>query len=217
MKISYLTKKMLLGLIALILINISIFYIVPLAKYSYSLWYIVVFWLVFLFFFVKNRTNSYVLGKEGENIVDDELSKLGSKYICILKGLDTDKGNIDKIVISPTGVWILEIKNHKGNIIYDGQMLLRNNTPLEKNFLKQAYAEAIVLKNLIKSKLNLDIPVQPAVVFANKYAKVRLGLNKYKGVYVVQKEWLNKLLTETVINDLSQEVMLRIKNFILTS
>lgn len=214
MKINYSTKNILIGLTGLILIAILLFYISPLAKNSFILWLIIAVLLFMLFGFIKKRANNFVVGLEGENDIDRELKSLGSNYIYISVGLDTGHGNIDKIVIGPTGIWTLEVKSHKGYITYDGQSLLRNNLPLEKNFLGQAYAEAMTLKELIKSKLNLNITVQPVVVFASKYTKVKLGLNKYKGVFVIQKAWLNKLLTETHSQYLTNDIQLKIKDML---
>jgi len=215
MRFNYSAKNMLLGLASLLVITLLFFNIIPLAKFSFFLWIIVVIPLLLIFGLIKRRVNSFLLGQEGENDIDKELSNLRSDYICILNGLDTDKGNIDKIVIGPTGVWSLEVKSHKGHITFDGQSLVINNQPLEKNFLSQAYAEAMTLHELIKLKLNIDISIQPVVVFSSKYAKVRLGLNKYKGVYVIQKAWLNKLITETPVQNLTESIRIDIKNVLI--
>jgi hypothetical protein len=215
MRFNFSAKNMLLGLASLLVITLLFFNIIPLAKFSFFLWIIVVIPLLLIFGLIKRRANSFLLGQEGENDIDKELSNLRSDYISILNGLDTDKGNIDKIVIGPTGVWTLEVKSHKGHITFDGQSLVRNNQPLEKNFLDQAYAEAMTLHELIKLKLNIDISIQPVVVFSSKYAKVRLGLNKYKGVYVIQKAWLNKLITETPVQNLTESIRIDIKNALI--
>lgn len=196
-KINYSQKNILTGFVGLILLVILINYTAGLAKHSFITWLIAVIPLLIIFSIVKRRTNNFASGQIGEDDIDRELQNLESSYICITKGLDTSHGNIDKIVIGPTGIWTLEVKNHKGNITFDGRSLLRDGRPLEKNFLGQAYAESKTIQEFIKLKLNLDIPVQPVVVFANKYTKVRLGFRDYKGVYVIQKAWLNKLLTET--------------------
>lgn len=213
-KFNYSTKNKLIGSVGLILSAILIIYISGLAKYSPVAWVIVVIPLLILISLIKRRTDNFASGQIGENDIDRELKNLGSNYICITRGLDTGHGNIDKIVIGPTGIWTLEIKSHRGNITLDGQSLLRDAKPLEKNFLGQAYAEAMSLQEFIKSKINLDIRVQPVLVFANKHAKVRLGLKEFKGVYVVQKAWLNKLLTETNKQYLAVDVQLKIKDIV---
>lgn len=213
-KLNYSTRNILIGSVGLILLAVLIIYSSGLAKSSPAVWAIVVIPLLILVSLIKRRTDNFASGLIGENDIDKELKSLGSDYICVTGGLDTGHGNIDKIVIGPTGVWILEVKSHKGNITFEGESLLRDGKPLEKNFLGQTYAEAMTLQELIKSKLNLDIRVQPVIVFANKYANVRLGLKEYKGVRVIQKAWLNKLLTEKNNQDLTSETQLKIKDAI---
>jgi len=164
---------------------------------------------------LKKRTNNFISGFVGEQDIDVELKSLGTDFICINGGLDTGRGNIDKIVLGPTGVWTLEVKSHSGHFTFNGDVLLRNN--LEKtSFLKQAYTEAKTLEDLIRLKQNIEIKVQPVVVLSNKFAKVRLGLNRYKGVYVIQKGWLNKLITETHVQNLDTATALRIKGILDT-
>jgi hypothetical protein len=74
----------------------------------------------------------------------------------------------------------------------------------------------MTLHDLIKSKLNMNISVQPVVVFSSKYVKVRLGLNKYKGVYVIQKAWLNKLITGKTNQNLTEEIRVKINNILIS-
>ena len=76
------------------------------------------------------------------------------------------------------------------------------------------YNDMDEVPDLIKSKLNLEIKVQPVLVFSNKFAKVRLGMKTYRGVHVVGKSWLNKLLTETHIQNLDTVTILKIKNIL---
>ena len=148
--------------------------------------------------------------------IDTELKSLGEDFICINSGLNTGRGNIDKIVLGPTGAWTLEVKSHRGNITFEGDELLNGGKPFEKDFLGQSYAEAKTLEDIIKSKVELDIRVQPVLVFSSKFTKVGLGLSRYKGVYVVQRGWLNKLITETHAQSLDKATVLRIKEILNT-
>ncbi len=49
-----------------------------------------------------------------------------------------DRGNIDRVVIGPPGIFAVETKAHGGVITYDGRQLLHDGRPLEKDFLRQA-------------------------------------------------------------------------------
>jgi len=217
MKINYSVKVLLLTLICLLVLTILLFLFKPLSKYSLWLYLIVITPILFIYGRVKQIGERFLSGLEGENDVDREAKSLGDDYIYIAGGFDTGKGNIDKIIIGPKGIWTLEVKSHKGEITFDGQSLLRNNQVLEKNFLSQAYAEAKTLQDFIKSKIVTDIYVQPVIVFSSKWAKVRLGLKKYEGVYVVQKAWLKKLITETYVQNLSYDIQTKIKMLLINN
>jgi len=132
-----------------------------------------------------------------------------------IKDFETGHGNVDNIVIGPTGIWILEVKSHRGNITFNGEILLRYNKPLEKNFLVQAYAESMAVRNVLYTKLGLQIDVQPVVVFSSKWVKIRLGQKRYRGVYVIQKRWLCNLITNTNNQTLTNEIMLKIKEVLI--
>ena len=211
-KIDYLNRNILLGLVILIFIVLLIFSSSLLAKRSLFVWLLAIIQLGLILRIFLKRTNKFISGFVGEKDIEIELKSLGEEFIRINGGLDTGRGNIDKIVLGPTGAWALEVKSHMGYITFDGNILLRNGKPFEKDFLKQAYAEAKTLEDLIRSKLNIEIKVQPVVVFSNKFAKVRLGRKPYKGVYVIRKEWLNKLITGTHNQALDNETISKIKS-----
>lgn len=179
-------------LFVIIFYLLSVLHLPPLWKLTISLMYFA------LFFYLYKQTDHFLFGLEGENAVEKELKNLPSDFVVINKGLDTGRGNIDKIVLGPTGVWTLEVKNYHKNILSD------------KN-LKQSYAEAKTLEGLINKNLGLNITAQPVLVFANKYSKVRYGLKPQRGVYVIQITWLKKLLTETHAQSLDGATVLRIK------
>lgn len=198
---SYLVKNIILGFCFLFAICFIIFASGSLAKYSIYTWLIFIIVLGAIFGWFKKRTNNFASGLIGEDDVAEELKKLPKNFI-VKNDFSTGCGNIDKIVIGTTGIWTLEVKSYKGNIVPT------------KHDLGQAYAEAKTLQVLVKSKLNLYINVQPVLVFSNKYAKVRFGLNKQSGVYVIQKAWLTKLITETHIQDLDNTDMQKIKDIL---
>lgn len=209
---NYLLKNIFLGSIGLVILMIVIFSTSILAKYSLIVEISVIGLVLLIFGRLFRRTNNFASGYIGESDIDQEIRKIGKDFLYISEGFDTGKGNIDKIVVGPTGVWTLEVKSHPGNITFDGQKLLRNGSELEKDFLKQAYAEAKTLQENIRAGLGLEIPVQSAVIFSR--ARLRLGLGKYMGVYVIHKAWLSKLLTETHIHNLDSESVERIADFL---
>jgi hypothetical protein len=216
-KINYTTKNIVLGFVLMLIVVVILLYMLP--AVHLSLWWTLGCSLLILLIFkiILKHSNNFVSGLVGENDIEDELKSIGPGFFIFNKGLDTGRGNIDKIVIGPTGVWTLEVKSHNANVTFDGNVLLNWGKPfIEGDFLKQAYGEAKTLQDLIKSKLNIDIKVQSALIFSNKFAKVRFGLNKQMGVYVIQIKWLKKLLTETYLQSLDNSTMLKIKELLNT-
>ena len=134
----------------------------------------------------------------GECEVGSELEKvLGDEYTVFPDVKINEFANIDFVVIGPTGVFVLEVKNDKGKIDFDGDNLTNNGVPFEKNILNQAMQdEALLLGDLFKSRFSKEIFVTPVIVFADFNAKLHFGMNKQKNVHVIGKSWLQKFFEE---------------------
>ena len=160
---------------------------------------LIVFGPLLLFAYIKYKeadsiSELFSRGRKGEWKIEDELKKLPDEY-SVFSDVKIKYGNIDFVVIGPKGVYAIEVKSHSGVIdLVDGK-LVKNNKPLEKDFLKQAKREAFDLNEYLKLKLGVNIFVNPVVVFAN-YSKMKFGLNPVEGVSVVSQIWLNKLIQD---------------------
>lgn len=95
-------------------------------------------------------------------------------------------GNIDFVVVGPTGVYTVEVKSHKGVIRFDGSDLTRNwRRFAEKNFLKQAKGQAYAVNDFIKTEVSKEVWVKPLVVFTSSVAYVRVGATEVSGACVL--------------------------------
>lgn len=142
----------------------------------------------------KKIVDRWVNGIEGEGQIVDELKKLPDNYV-VIRGLKVKEHlDVDCTVVGPTGVFAVEIKSHKGKIGFDGRELTRNGRRFEKDFLRQATAEAFGLRDKIRNLAKIDLYVEAIVVFSNKYASVRLGQQMVRGCRVIGRDWLNNIL-----------------------
>lgn len=197
MKIPWLVWKTFIWFAATCGVAFLINFIYPLSKYSLIIWAIVVAPLLFLFRKVYTTGVLYLLGLEGENDIKSEFSQFPSGY-TFLRNIETEnQGNLDYVILGPTGMWVVEVKSHHGNITFNGDILLRYGHSFERDFLKQTYRESKVLEQMIQERLNMTIPVQPILVFSSPKAHMKLGQRQYKGVYVIQRSWLRPLITKT--------------------
>ncbi len=172
---------------------------------SYVFLIIIIIVILFLKPFNKLITQSYkkpekiadqfYRGGKGENVILSVLKELSSDYNVVQDLNISNHGNIDFVVLGPSGIFAVEVKSHYGDIGFDGQSLTNNGKKFEKDFLKQAKREAVELNKYLKEVLNKDFFVQPMVVFSSKVA-IHFGTKLLNGVYVVQKDWLNKLIME---------------------
>ncbi len=136
----------------------------------------------------------FIQGFEGEEDVKEMLNKLPNEYHRYYDILVINRGNIDAVVVGPTGICTIEVKSHSGKIRFEDNELKINGYRPEKDFLKQAYAEAAVLKDYISTKLGQEIKVHPILVFSSRRAWMKFGMYPIKGVYVINAKWLIKLI-----------------------
>ncbi|MBM3464456.1 MAG: hypothetical protein FJX76_20360 [Armatimonadetes bacterium] len=131
-------------------------------------------------------------GARGEERVGRCLADLESRGWAVFHDVEVEGWNIDHVAVGPTGVFTIETKSHAGRISFDGQKLLRNNRPLEKDFLKQAKGECMWLKAELADAGHTGF-VTPIVCFTRAFvvaSPITAGT-----VRVVPLKWLPQTLT----------------------
>ena len=155
-------------------------------------------------------------GERGEKMIGETLDSLPPEFLYLENINLCDKGDIDKVVVGPTGIWTIEVKNHfGGEITFDGKQLLRNGVPFEKDYIKQAWAEALSVRGLLRKAGFEDCNVQPVICFC--YSKVRFGQQKIQGVYVIGSTWLNDLIENKVEQSLTNYTVESVTELIRSS
>lgn len=116
---------------------------------------------------LMDQAIAYRKGAEGEGLTADDLSNLPDTY-SVFHDLTHPSigGNIDHIVVGPTGVFALETKNWKGHVSLSGQGILtvdgkHDNTKHGKAIL----GRALNLKKKIEALSNISTFVQAVMVF----------------------------------------------------
>lgn len=112
--------------------------------------------LYIIFCIKKNKT----LGKFGEYFVKKKLKELPSEYIIlndIFIKLDKYSSQIDHVVVSDYGVFVIETKKYNGEFIggeYDKKWLNTKNGKYYDNPINQNYGHVQNLKRLLKLEDN---------------------------------------------------------------
>ena len=144
--------------------------------------------------YLWKRANHADQGAKGEEDIAQALLPLESQGWQLEYGmrLGNGVGDLDVFCVSPNGkAFAIEVKSHRGEVITEGQELLRRmgnkKYPFEKNFIAQA------MKQALKIKQQKDLPfVTPILAFST--ARVSIQGDKFKNVYIVEKAKLVSLL-----------------------
>lgn len=99
--------------------------------------------------FEKARTNMR-RGLTGEAIVAAILEDLSDDY-CVINDLTTNFGNVDHVVIGPTGVFLIDAKNWRGIVASDGKgELLLNGRPTDKPTIRPFVVRLMTIKDKVR-------------------------------------------------------------------
>ena len=143
------------------------------------------------FFFGKSR--KFHRGWGGEVDIKNELKGLSDDFSVFRSIRFGNRGDVDLVVVGPTGVFAVEVKSHRGDIGFNGRYLTNNGRQFDKDFLGQAKGEAIQVSDFLMKKLGVKIFVKPILVFAN-YAKMNFGTRPVRDVFVIGKPFLLNLV-----------------------
>ncbi|UCB60961.1 MAG: NERD domain-containing protein [Candidatus Bathyarchaeota archaeon] len=128
------------------------------------------------FYFLLREYPSWRAGIAGERKVIKTLSSALSDEYSIINDIMLKSGvhgNIDHIVVGPTGIFVIETKNHKGRISYYGdnwEGMGRGRPPSS-----QVRINAMRIKKILDSSEGLKSKafyIQGVVVFANDKAEL---------------------------------------------
>lgn len=119
----------------------------------------------------------------------------------MFNGLGFYAGDIDHIIIGPTGIFIVETKNHSGTISVRDGCLCRNGDRLTRDFVRQVSSEAMYVKAWLKPQVPCH--VRALVVFSRAKVRVRRSIG---GVRVVALASLTDTITDRAPSLSTEEI-----------
>jgi len=129
-------------------------------------------------FFITLPYSTYKSGLTGErNVVKNISDKLSSDYSIFNDVLLKDgkrSGNVDHIIVGPTGIFVIETKNNKGVVTYDGYSW----KGIKGNPSQQASSNALRIKDILKNCevfKEKRIYVNAVVLFANSKTSLKIS------------------------------------------
>lgn len=159
---------------------------------------------------VADRALDARRGAVAEEAVGNLLGELPAGYF-VVNDFVSKRGNTDHIVISTKGFLTVETKSHKGVVTCEGETLKCDGKPFEKDFIKQAWAEAYSIRDFLTEKGVCNLRPQPVIVFTEADVQVK---EKVRGVKIIgikdlhafleeMPNWMSERLSNGIINCLS--------------
>jgi len=143
--------------------------------------------LIVAFFKVRpifKKMKSSKLGRDGEKAVGQFLETLRTDNAKIFHDICTDNFNIDHVVISEKGIFVVETKtwskpnSGKPLIQFDGQILKKNGFVVEPSPTLQAVACSKYLSELLLESTGKVFSVQPIVTFPGWFVEQTAPFSK---------------------------------------
>ena len=131
--------------------------------------------------FLRQR-EIYTAGFEGEQILKNALGRmLSNEYSAFFNIIIDGVGEIDCLVIGPSGLYIFEVKHHTGEIVYDENGWWRTKGRgrfARSEQLKSPSGQVLGTLNRLKKFLirhGANVWIEPIVVFTNPAASLTLA------------------------------------------
>lgn len=128
---------------------------------------------------IRKKIKNLKLGRDGEKAVGQYLETFRSANgIKVFHDIRGDNFNIDHVVVSTKGIYIIETKTHskpikgKAEIIFDGKQLLFNGANYGDRIIIQVKAENKWLSELIEELTARKFPIQPVITFPGWFVKM---------------------------------------------
>jgi Ca2+/Na+ antiporter len=133
-------------------------------------------------------------GAVGEELVGYLLEGLPDDY-TVIYGVETSFGDIDHVVVGPSGVYAIDTKNWRGVVTADGKgELFLNGKPTEKPAARNLYRTIMSIKEKIKVLSALDPFIQGVLAFPSAWVEAKWGTTG--SVYCVRDEQLYDYIVE---------------------
>jgi hypothetical protein len=135
------------------------------------------------------------VGADGEREFLKFLKDLPDTY-TVISDLDfaDSYGNIDHLIIGPTGVFAIDVKSWRGTVTSDGKgELLLNANPTDKPQVKYFTRRVMDLRSRLNALTKLEPFVQCLFVFTHTHIKAKWGTTGH--VHCISGEQIDEYIT----------------------
>jgi hypothetical protein len=141
------------------------------------------------------------LGREGEKVVGQSLEELRSGGAIVLHDIVAAGFNVDHVVISPKGLFVIETKTRsKPNgkdvkITFDGDKISIDGKVPTRDPIKQVLANTAWVREMLKERTGRSYPARPVVLFPGWFVE-SVGARSHERVWVLNPKGLTAFIDQ---------------------
>jgi hypothetical protein len=140
-------------------------------------------------------------GATGEAHVAQTLAELPNEFV-VINDVSKRFGNIDHVLVGPTGVFVIDAKNWTGTVKADGEGdILLNGNRLPKPPIKALLRSVMDFQNKLKALTETDYFVRGLMVFPNAYVEANYGSTRQ--IHCLRSDRLTKYLLDQTFRKLA--------------
>jgi hypothetical protein len=99
---------------------------------------------------LDKELDAFHRGEDGETTVARALARFPDEFY-VINDLSTPFGNLDHVVVGPTGVFLLDTKSWRGVVAPDGKgELLVNGQPTDRSYIRSFVGRALGLRDRVR-------------------------------------------------------------------
>ncbi len=123
----------------------------------------------------KREIDRLKMGRDGEKLVAEGLQEMIRQGAAVLHDIQGDKFNIDHVVVSKHGIFLIETKtyskpiNKETTITSDNENVYVDGMAIERNPINQVKALTGWLQNLLKESTGKSFKIRPVILFPGWY------------------------------------------------
>jgi len=142
---------------------------------SYLLFFAFIGYCAYKIISIRQKINQLKMARDGEKTVAEGLQELIKQNAAVLHDIIADQFNIDHVVISPHGIFLIETKTYSkptkkdALITFDEENVYVDGIAIDRQPIRQATALAKWLQELLQKSTGQKFFVQPVVLFPGWY------------------------------------------------
>ncbi len=126
---------------------------------------------------IRKKVKAIKLGRDGERLVGQYLENLREKGHRIFHDLLGDSFNLDHVIISRKGIYVIETKTYskpvkgEAKIGFDGEKLKITAIGIQTKPITQVNAASNWLKHILLKSTGKNFSIRPVILFPNWYVE----------------------------------------------